>query len=209
MRHSALILVVLALTACATSTPPNTILIDSVPVAETTPAPPTAEEAARFVVEAEARLAALNVDYMRAAWIQSTYISHDSQIIAARENEKLINAGVELAKSAARFDDLELPYDTRRKLDTIKLGLTSPAPSDPALTAELARIASELEATYGAGQYCPPGKTGDDCLDVGEIANVLRTSRNPAELLEAWRGWHTISPPMRGSYTRFVELMNS
>ncbi|HEX7708112.1 MAG TPA: M2 family metallopeptidase, partial [Thermoanaerobaculia bacterium] len=30
-----------------------------------------------------------------------------------------------------------------------------------------------------------------------------------AELLEAWRGWHTISPPMRGSYTRFVELMNS
>jgi peptidyl-dipeptidase A len=211
MRHSASILVIVVLTACATSTPPNTILIDSVPVSGSVgvTAPPTAEGAARFVAEAEARLAAINVDYMRAAWIQSTYITEDTQIIAARENERLINAGVELAKSAARFDDLELPYDTRRKLDAIKLGLTSPGPSDPALTAELARLASELEATYGAGQYCPPGKSGDDCLDVGEIANVLRTSRNPAELLEVWRGWHTISPPMRGSYTRFVELMNT
>jgi peptidyl-dipeptidase A len=211
MRHSASILVIVVLTACATSTPPNTILIDSVPVSGSVgvTAPPTAEGAARFVEEAEARLAAINVDYMRAAWIQSTYITEDTQIIAARENERLINAGVELAKSAARFDDLELPYDTRRKLDAIKLGLTSPGPSDPALTAELARLASELEATYGAGQYCPPGKSGDDCLDVGEIANVLRTSRNPAELLEVWRGWHTISPPMRGSYTRFVELMNT
>ncbi|MFZ2490562.1 MAG: M2 family metallopeptidase, partial [Thermoanaerobaculia bacterium] len=152
--------------------------------------------------------AELGQSAQRAAWVQSTYITGDTQMIAARENERLITAGVELAKEAARFDGLELPYDTRRKLDLIKLALTSPAPSDPALTAEVARIASELEATYGSGKYCPPGKSGDDCLDIGEITNILRSSRDPQKVLDAWRGWHTVSPPMKADYGRFVELMN-
>jgi peptidyl-dipeptidase A len=213
-------LAMLFLVACATTVTPTPTPMPEAAQTESTPAIPATEtvnpaetaltvaEAQQFVGEAEARLAAMNVDAQRASWVQATYITDDTQILSARENEKLINAGVELAKKAARFDKLELPYDVRRKLETIKLALTSPGPSDPALTAELARIASELEATYGAGKYCPPGKSGDDCLDISEITSIMRTSRKPAELLEAWRGWHTVSPPMRQKYTRFIELMN-
>ena len=72
----------------------------------------------------------------------------------------------------------------------------------------MTRIAAELEATYGAGKYCPPGKSGEDCLDINEISKVMRESRDPARLLEVWRGWHTVSPPMRAQYTRYVSLMN-
>ena len=169
---------------------------------------PTVADATTFVNEAEAKLAAMNVDANRAAWVQSTYITHDTQIIAARENEKLISAGVDLAKQAARYDALEVPYDIRRKLETIKLALTSPGPADPQLTAEMTRLASELEAAYGSGEYCPPGRSGDACLDVNEITNIMRESRDPQELLDVWRGWHTIAIPMRDRYTRFVELMN-
>jgi peptidyl-dipeptidase A len=207
--------------ACTTTkpTPPTTtqdptasLEAPPMPVAEINVPPavpaPTAEEAAQFVTEAEAKLAAINVDANRASWVQSTYITYDTQILAAKENEKLINAGVELAKQAARFDKLELPYDVRRKLEIIKLSLTSPGPADPALTAEMARIASELEAAYGSGKYCPPGKSGEACLDINEITNIMRTSRDPKQLLEVWQGWHTVSPPMRDKYTRFVELMN-
>ncbi|HEX2061502.1 MAG TPA: M2 family metallopeptidase, partial [Thermoanaerobaculia bacterium] len=225
MRFPLLTLAVLAavmLSACTTTvTPvatPETAPAQATPETETAstmqtatpaaPAAPTVEEATQFVNEAEARLAAMNVDAQRASWVQSTYITHDTQIISARENEKLINAGVELAKKAARYDNVEVPYDVRRKLDIIKLALTSPGPGDPRLTAEMARLASELEATYGAGEYCPPGKSGDDCLDINEITNIMRTSRKPDELLAVWRGWHTVSPPMRDRYTRFVELMN-
>jgi peptidyl-dipeptidase A len=171
-------------------------------------AAPTVEEATRFVADAETRLEALNIDQQRAAWVQSTYITYDTQLMAARENERLINAGVELAKGAARLDSLELPYDVRRKLNLIKLGLVSPGPSDPVKTAELARIAAELEATYGSGSYCPPGAKKEDCLDINEISNIMRTSRDPKKLLEVWRGWHTVSPPMREKYTRFVSIMN-
>ncbi|HEX7830437.1 MAG TPA: M2 family metallopeptidase [Thermoanaerobaculia bacterium] len=192
--------------------PPATAAVESAETMhETTPpAPPapTVADATAFVNDAEAKLAAMNVDSQRASWVQSTYITEDTQIIAARENEKLINLGVDLAKKAAAFDKLELPYDVRRKLETIKLALTSPGPADPALTAEMARIAAELEATYGAGKYCPPGKSGDACLDINEVTTIMRTSRKPDELLEAWRGWHSVAPPMRDKYTRFVELMN-
>jgi peptidyl-dipeptidase A len=206
--YGLIVLSVTVVTGCAhTSTTPAPEPVPPVTV-EVAPAGPTAEEAARFVETAEARLAALNEAANRAGWIQSTYITPDTQAIAAKANENLISAGVELAKEAARYDELELPYDVDRKLKRIKLNLTSPGPADPALTAEMTRIASDLEAAYGSGQYCPPGKTGQDCLDVNEISNIMRTSRDPRQLLDVWRGWRTISPPMRPKYTRFVELMN-
>jgi peptidyl-dipeptidase A len=214
-------LAAMLLAACATTTvtpasvPSATATVDAAPAESNapmetvnTPTAPTVAEAAQFVAEAEAKLAAMNVDAQRASWVQSTYITYDTQILSAKENEKLINAGVELAKQAARYDTIELPYDVRRKLEIIKLSLTSPGPSDTALTAELARIGSELEGAYGAGKYCPPGKTGEACLDINEITNIMRTSRKPDELLDVWRGWHTVAPPMRDRYTRFVELMN-
>jgi peptidyl-dipeptidase A len=215
----------LALAACATTTTPvaspasapaaqesaqteSSQTMQNQQMTAAAPAAPTVEEATQFVNDAEERLAALNVEANRASWVQSTYITPDTQALAARANELLINAGVELAKGAARFDQVEVPYDVRRKLETIKLSLTSPGPADPALTAEMTRIASDLEAAYGAGKYCPPGKSGDACLDVNEISNIMRTSRNHQELLDAWRGWHTIAPPMRDKYARFVDLMN-
>ena len=215
-------LVTLALSvACATTgTPADTAAastetmqtmpqVEPQPAQPAQPAAPTADDAQRFVAEAEARLAALNIDANRAQWIAANFITTDSQAIAARENERFITAGVDLAKEAARFDHVaNLPYDVRRKLDLIKLKLTSPGPADPAKTAEMTRIAAELEATYGAGKYCPPGASGDDCLDINEIAKVMRESRDPKRQLEVWRGWHMVSPPMRDDYTRYVALMN-
>jgi peptidyl-dipeptidase A len=184
-------------------------------------AEPTAEEAAAFVAEAEERLLDLVIAAERAAWIQSTYITHDSQIIAAAAQEELVTALVDYGTRAARFDGLELPYDVERKLSMLKTGITMPAPPDPQKTAELTRLASSLESTYGSGEYCPEGETalpdlqdagdseGDDrCYDLGELEDVLAESNDPDALLEAWTGWRTVSVPMRDQYRRFVELMN-
>ena len=94
----------------------------------------------------------------------------------------------------------------------IKLGVSAPAPADPAKRAELAELSTELDAMYGEGKYCPPGaekdgkKTG--CKNLDELSEIIATSRNYEELTEAWVGWHTISRPMRPKYQRFVELAN-
>lgn len=51
---------------------------------------------------------------------------------------------VRLANQAAQFDELELDYDARRKLNKLKLALTLPAPQDTEKTAQLSTIVAEL-----------------------------------------------------------------
>lgn len=168
----------------------------------------TPEDAQKFVEQAEARLLEVAIDAERAAWVQSNFITIDTQLISAAAAERLTLAGVELAKEAKQFDNVKLSPDFRRRMDLLKLALTNPAPGDPKLARETTQLAAELEAIYGKGEYCPPGKSGEDCLDVNEITNIFAESRDPKQLQEVWTGWRTISPPMRDDYTRYVELLN-
>jgi peptidyl-dipeptidase A len=168
---------------------------------------PTAEEAARFIEQAESRLLALAQQAERAAWIQQTYITPDTEALAAETHERLIAAGVELAKQAARFDGIDLPEETDRKLKLLKLSMSLAAPSDPAESEEVARIAARMESVYGKGKYCPEGQ-GGGCLADTDIIRIMAQSRDAARLLDVWRGWRTISPPIRPDYERFVELAN-
>jgi peptidyl-dipeptidase A len=82
-------------------------------------------------------------------------------------------------------------------------------PSNASESAELTRIAASMEGTYGKGKYCPAGsQEASKCLDLEQITRIMASSRDAGQLLDVWRGWHTISPPMRSSYRRFVELSN-
>jgi peptidyl-dipeptidase A len=175
------------------------------PAAASPAARPTRQEAERFVAAAEKRGEESAVAASRANWVQANFITYDTEILAAQANERSTALGVELAKQAARFDGLDLPYDVRRKLDLLKLSLTLPAPADPAKNAELARVAAELEGQYGRGKYCP---SPDRCLTFEEIAKTFRESRDPKQLEELWIGWHRIAPPMKAGYERYVELGN-
>jgi peptidyl-dipeptidase A len=164
-----------------------------------------ADDARAFAARAEERLNDLGIKASRAQWVQSTYITDDTEKIAADAYKNLIAATMELAAEAKRFDGAALPDDVARKLKLIKLSLPLPAPSDPNAQTELTAIAAWLESSYGKGKYCPPGK---ECLDVNAITQLFAESRNADELLEVWRGWHAIAPPMRPKYQRFVELAN-
>src|SRR5208283_111732 len=98
-------------------------------------------QARAFVEKAEIELLDASNAANVAQWVQETYITGDTQAIAAAANEKLTALQVRLAKQAAQFDGLALPEDVKRKLLLIKLGITLPAPSDPKENAEVARLA--------------------------------------------------------------------
>jgi peptidyl-dipeptidase A len=170
--------------------------------------PPTVDEARRFVEDAEARLLDLDVRTARADWVHNTHITDDTEVLAAQANERLVAAKVELAKAATRFDGLKLPEDVARKLTLLKLAMTLSAPSDPKEAAELTRIVAGMEGTYGKGKWCRKTGTGEDCLDINALSKILAESRDPAELLAVWKGWHAISPPIRKDYERYVQLGN-
>jgi len=167
---------------------------------------PTAAEARAFAAAAEARLLDLWIAAERADWVQSTYITDDTEALAAQAQQRVIAATMELAAAAKRFDGVALPPDVARKLALLKLSLALPAPADPALAAELTRITASMEGAYSKGTYCPPGK--DTCLDLQELSRIMAASRDAAELADAWRGWHAIAPPLKRDFARYVELAN-
>ncbi len=170
---------------------------------------PSVEEARTFLDGAEAKLFTLSEESGRAAWVQSTYITGDTEALAARANQRQIDAVVDLVKQSKRFDGVKLPEELDRKLKLLKLSLTMAAPSDPKLSEELTRIAARMEGAYGKGRACKEGeKDQSKCLDINQVTKVMAESRNPAELLQVWRGWEAVGEPLRKDYQRFVELSN-
>jgi peptidyl-dipeptidase A len=167
----------------------------------------TVQDAKKFLDDAEAKLLTLSNESGRADWVHSNFITDDTEAIASQADEKLIAEGVRLAKEATRFDGVALPADMARKMKLLKVGLVLAAPADPKESAEVTRLGSSLEGTYGKGKYCKAGGS-EKCLDIEDITRIMANSTNAADLADAWKGWHAIAPPMRGDFARFVALAN-
>jgi peptidyl-dipeptidase A len=170
-------------------------------------AAPTVDEARLFIEQTEQQLLDLWIDNERAGWVQANFITDDTDAIAAGAKREMIAATMERALAATRFDGLELPPELRRRFMLLKTSLSLVAPSDPAAQKELTDIAVSMKSMYGKGKYCPEER-GGECLDLARLESIMTESRDAGQLLEAWLGWRTISPPMRAKYERFVQLAN-
>jgi peptidyl-dipeptidase A len=168
-------------------------------------AKPTVAEAQEFMNKAEAQLDQANIKVSHATWVQENFITEDTQALAADAIDEATALTTDLVKKAQRFDGLQMPPDLARKFLLLKLSLTAPAPSDPALRKEMTTIGVSMDSDYGKGKYC---RKNGECLDITAIEHIMATSRNPEELKELWTGWHAIAPPMRQRYSRFVDLSN-
>src|SRR6202158_4493106 len=167
--------------------------------------PPTVSEARAFIDRAQAKLLDLAVQQGHADWVKSTFITYDSEILAAKADEQTIAATMELAKQSTRFSNLKMPDSLARQFKLLRLSLTLATPSNPTESQELTQIATQMEGKYGRGKYCA---TPDKCLDLEDLSRILRTSTDAKELLDAWRGWHTISTPIRPLFQKYVALGN-
>jgi peptidyl-dipeptidase A len=183
---------------------------DVTPVVETAPAKaaPTPEDAKAFVAKTNEELKVLNEAAARTDWIKSTYITDDTEAVSAKAAEILSVRTAALVKEARKFEGLKLDDDTARALKLLRLSADLVAPPSQADATELAAIAAKMTGLYGKGKYCPPGKGEAACKDLEMLSKTLAESRNYDELLEAWTGWHSIAPPLRPMYQRYVELSN-
>ncbi len=167
----------------------------------------TPEDAQAFAAKLNRDLKLLWTKAGTADWIKNTYITEDTERIAAWANEDVLDYLSQSIKESARYQGLNLDADTSRMIYLLRVNYPLAAPSDPAKRAELASIASKLDAIYGKGKWC--GSDGKSkCRDLEELSRVMATSRNYDELQKAWVGWRTISPVMRPMYQRMVELAN-
>jgi peptidyl-dipeptidase A len=170
---------------------------------------PTAADARTFLESVDETFKRLGIAQAQAGWVAQNYITADTEAIDARATQELIEAAARFAKEATRFDAVEVSAEERRQLNLLKVSLVMATPADPAQAEELTKIASSMRSAYGRGKWCPDAAKPESCLNIDDITRVMATSRAEAELRRVWEGWHTISPPIKDDYTRFVELSNA
>ncbi|MBI3493539.1 MAG: M2 family metallopeptidase [Acidobacteria bacterium] len=169
---------------------------------------PTAADAKAFLDTVNQTMLKLDVAASQAGWVQQNFITDDTEALAARTNQEATDAATRFAKEATKFDKVDVPANQRRQLNLLKLSLVMATPSDPKESDELTKIAARLESTYGKGKWCPDASKPDACQNIDDITRTLANSRDEKQQRAAWEGWHTIAPPMRKDYARFVELSN-
>src|SRR4051812_40854177 len=175
--------------------------------ADSTP-PATAEGAKTFLENVNASTLKLGIQQGQAGWVQQTYITDDTEALAARANQLANEAGARFAKEATKYDKVDVPADQRRQLTLLKTSLVLATPSDPKESDELSKIMARLESTYGKGKWCADPSKPETCKNIDDVTKIMAASRDDKTLRAAWEGWHTIAPPMKKDYQRFVELSN-
>lgn len=159
-----------------------------------------------FLADAESRLLELTVESAQAAWVRATYITPDTEALAARASARLIGATVELAREARKYDSALMSAEQRRKAELLRLILPLIAPSNSAQARELTQRIATMEGTFARGRYAPRGAI--EAQDVQGLSRILSESRDPVAQEDAWTGWHRIGRDIRADFTRYVELAN-
>jgi peptidyl-dipeptidase A len=169
-------------------------------------APPTAVDAKQFVDDTEKELFDFSIDAARIYWINSNFITDDTDALAAKVGAQGTTMSVEAAIEAAKFNDVKgLDAVTRRKLDKLRGGIVLPAPTTEGASTELNEIATKLNSAYGKGKGTLNGKE----INGSDIEAAMGTNRNPEELSEMWASWHSnVGAPMKDDYARMVEIAN-
>ncbi|MGA8542315.1 MAG: M2 family metallopeptidase [Thermoplasmata archaeon] len=159
-----------------------------------------------FLVRAESSLLDLSIEAQQADWVYATYITPDSEAVAAKAYSRLIGATVAFAKESTVYPADRSSPEEARKIRLLRLALPLIAPSDPTESQELTTLVATMQSAYAKGRHTPPG--GKEPLDVQGLSRILSQSREPAVLEDAWTGWHRVGRGIRSQFTRYVELAN-
>lgn len=201
--------IAISLAALAAALVVSPALAQSAPAA-VTPAPaatPTAADAEAFLEKAEKALFDQSIISGRAAWINATYITDDTDAIASYFGAIDTRQRVDYALEAAKYATAPgLSVETRRRLDLLRTALTLPAPTTPGAAEELNQLATSLQSAYGKGKGTLRGQP----INGSDIEEQMGENRNPAELKEMWVSWHdNVGAPMRKDYARLVDIANA
>ncbi|HTT25670.1 MAG TPA: M2 family metallopeptidase, partial [Thermoplasmata archaeon] len=164
-----------------------------------TAAPPTLESI-------EAHLKELSVESSQAEWVYATYITPDTEALAARAFARMLNEAARYSRQLGPAPAVGASAEVARKTKLLKLLLPVCSPNEPKDAEVLARTIGDLQGTFAKGRFRPARATL--ALDVEGLSKILATSRDPGEMAEVWTGWHAIARPMRPGFTRYVDLAN-
>ncbi|MEZ5708297.1 MAG: M2 family metallopeptidase [Blastomonas sp.] len=183
-----------------------TALVATPAYAEHHEAAPTADDAHAFIEKVESEMGDWIIEAARIAWVNATYITDDTDALAAASGAEGTEMSVRFALEAAKYADVPgLSAEDKRKLDKLRGGIVLPAPTTEGAATELNEIATSLGSQYGKGK----GQLRGEAINGSDIEAEMGTNRNPDELSEMWASWHdNVGAPMKDDYARMVEIAN-
>jgi len=187
LRYACVVLVAGAIAACGGAEKPK-------------------ESADEFVARVNKDLQQRGHENAMAGWVNETYITPDTDQLAARAEERVLEYYPGAVRESKAYQGADVSPESQRAMMLLKQGLSTPAPDDPAKREELTTLSTQMRSMYSAAKWCPGGP--ETCRNLDQLADTLVKSRDWDEQLEAWKGWHTTSRPLRKDYQRFVELVN-
>jgi peptidyl-dipeptidase A len=169
--------------------------------------PMTPQGAADWVAMVESEMGDFGVEYARVSWVNSTYITPDTDALAAKYGAQATEMSVRYANEAAKYAQVQgLDADVARKLDILRNGIVMPAPVRDGAATELNEIATSLNSQYGKGKGTLHGQEISGSDIEAEMGNLERT---PEEYAEMWTSWHdNVGAPMRDDYLRMTAIAN-
>ena len=169
--------------------------------------PMTPQGAADWVAMVESEMGDFGVEYARVSWVNSTYITPDTDALAAKYGAQATEMSVRYANEAAKYAQVQgLDADVARKLDILRNGIVMPAPVRDGAATELNEIATSLNSQYGKGKGMLDGQEISGSDIEAEMGNLERT---PEEYAEMWTSWHdNVGAPMRDDYLRMTAIAN-
>ena len=185
----------------------------SAPTSSSTTSAPATSAASKksvdeFIADVNKQYETLNKEVNAAQWVYVTYINDDTALLATKASEKMLEANKVALAEARQYQSQPMSATTAKAYANLTKGQTLLPPDSAEDRAELAAISTKMEGAYGAGKYCKEVNGEKNCRDLEQLSDVLATSRNFDELVEAWTGWRTVAPSYRQDYQRFVELAN-
>lgn len=169
--------------------------------------PMTPQGAANWVAMVEKDMYDFSVEAGRVYWINATYLTQDTDAMAAAVGAEGTEKSVNYALEAAKYATVPgLNAEVARKLDMLRNGIVLPAPTTDGAATELNEIATRVNSQYGKGMGTLNGQPINGSDIEAEMGNI---ERSPAELAEMWSSWHTqVGAPMKDNYARMVEIAN-
>jgi peptidyl-dipeptidase A len=167
----------------------------------------TAKDADAFVREAERQLSDFSVLNARTQWINNTYITEDTDAVAAKVGADGTELAVRLAKEAARFQDVGgLSFDTKRKLDMLRQGIVAARALHQGRGRRAERRSRPgCNSAYGKGKGTLDGKPISGSTSRPRWA----TERDPDQAQGNVDSWHdNVGTPMKADYARMVDIAN-
>ena len=164
------------------------------------------DTAGPYADEAERRLLELSIELSRAEWVYATYITSDSETVAARASARLIQATADVAKRSTQLVGPGTDPTVARRLRLMRLSLPVYAPEDPERARELTETIAAMGGHYGKAHAAVVGHP--EPLDVTAVTRLFAESRDVGVLTSAWVGWHDYARPLGKPFSRYVALSN-